>query len=507
MATAVVEAVPAVNGQSDVAEAISRAQIDRSCRETVSIYYASAIFWLLVGSLLALVASIKMHTPGFLAGWDWLTFGRVRPAHLNTVIYGWASMAGVGTLLWLQARLAKVRLPLPILLPATGLVWNAGVAYGTLAILWGDGTSTEWLEFPVSVLGFFGFCLVIVIYASLVMMMKRRVHHTYVSQWYLYGAVLWFPFLYISGLFLTLAPNVNGSVRAIANWWFAHNVLGLWLTPIGLASAYYFIPKVTGRPVHSYHLSLLGFWTLALFYNWAGTHHLVGGPIPAWVVTAGIVGSMMMFIPVLTVAINHHMTMWGQFHHLRTSPTLRFVVFGAMSYTIVSIQGSLTALRSINEVTHFTHYTIAHSHLGVYAFYSMILFGSMYYILPRILRKEWSSAPLIKVHFWTTAIGIVMYFIGLSWAGIEQGYMMNNADIPFLDVVAYTIPWLASRSVAGTLMTIGHVVFAVLVWRMFRGAAADQEGPTLLNTPEGLSSTVTGWLRRRSAAKSHGGAA
>ncbi len=474
--------LPAPREQADLA---TRAQIDRSCRQTVSIYYASAVFWLLVGSLLALVASLKMHLPGFLSGWEWLTFGRVRPAHLNTVIYGWASMAGVGTLLWLQARLSRVRLPLPLLLPVTGLIWNAGVVYGTAAILMGYGTSTEWLEFPVPALAFFGFCLAVIIYASLLMMMRRKVHHTYVSQWYLYGAILWFPFLYVAGLFLTQAPNVNGTVRAISNWWFAHNVLGLWLTPIGLASAYYFIPKVTGRPVHSYHLSLLGFWTLALFYNWAGTHHLIGGPIPAWVVTVGIVGSMMMFVPVITVAINHHMTMVGQFHFLRTSPTLRFVVFGAMSYTAVSVQGSLTALRSWNEITHFTHYTIAHAHLGVYAFYSMLAFGAMYYILPRVLRSEWSSAPLIKLHFWSCGAGIALYFLALTWAGIEQGRMMNNPDVPFLRIVAYTLPWLASRSVAGVLMTLGHAAFALLVWRIFRDAGKSLPGPTLL-TPARL---------------------
>lgn len=467
-------------------ELLTRVQTDRSCRQTVLIYYSSAVFWLLVGSVLALLASLKMHIPGFLDQWEWLTFGRVRPAHLNSMIYGWASMAGVGTLLWLESRLGRVRLPLPVLLPVSGLIWNVGVAYGVVAILMGYSSSTEWLEFPVAVLGFFGFCLVLIIYATLVMMMRRKVQHTYVSQWYLYGAVLWFPFLYVTGLFLTQAPHINGTVRAIANWWFAHNVLGLWLTPIGLASAYYFIPKVTGRPVHSYHLSLLGFWTLALFYNWAGTHHLVGGPIPAWVVTVGIVGSMMMFIPVTTVAINHHMTMVGQFGFLKTSPTLRFIVFGAMSYTVVSVQGSLTALRSVSEVTHFTHYTIAHSHLGVYSFFTMTMFGAMYYILPRVLRREWSSAPLIKVHFWSTAVGATMYFIGLTWAGIEQGWMMNNPDVPFMDVVKYTIPWLASRSIAGTLMTIGHVVFALLVWRILRGSGEDLQGPTLFTSAKSL---------------------
>jgi cytochrome c oxidase cbb3-type subunit 1 len=271
-------------------------------------------------------------------------------------------------------------------------------------------------------------------------------------------------------------------VKGVGNWWFAHNVLGLWLTPIGLAAAYYLIPKIIGRPVHSYHLSLLGFWTLALFYNWAGTHHLIGGPLPAWVVTVGIVGSMMMFIPVITVAINHHLTMVGSFHMLAKSPSLRFTVFGAMSYTLVSIQGSLTSLRDINETTHFTHYTIAHAHLGVYAFFTMIMFGAIYYIMPRLTRTEWASSMLIKVHFWCTAIGMSMYWVGLTWAGIQQGLLMNNPDVPFLDVVAYTMPWLASRSVAGVLMTVGHIAFAVLVFEMLRGFGSQFSGPTYFNT-------------------------
>jgi cytochrome c oxidase cbb3-type subunit 1 len=280
---------------------------------------------------------------------------------------------------------------------------------------------------------------------------------------------------------MIFTPASIGVVKAAANWWFAHNVLGLWFTPIGLATAYYLIPKVLGRPVHSYHLSLLGFWTLAIFYNWAGTHHLIGGPLPAWLVTVGIVGSMMMFVPVITVAVNHHLTMVGNFGKLKVSPTLRFVVFGAMSYTAVSVQGSLTSLRTINETTHFTHYTIAHAHLGVYAFFSMMMFGAMYYIMPRLLNSEWHSARLIRVHFWTTAAGIAFYWIGLTWGGVIQGLMMNNPDIPFLDIVAKMNPYLHSRSVAGVLMTIGHISFAVLVWKMIRRQGALLRGPTLLS--------------------------
>lgn len=465
--TAIHAAIPGQPQQIiDRADLLTRVQIDRSCRQTVVWYYASAVVWLLVGSAFALLASIKMHNPGLLSNYEWLTFGRVRPVHLNVVSYGWASMAAVGTLLWLQARLCKVRLPFRRVLPVTCIVWNLTVLAGTIAILAGYSQGIEWLEFPPQALGSFAFIFVILLATSLKMFAGRKVRHTYVSQWYLFAAVIWFPILYSIAVIAMQLPFVTGAAKATINWWFGHNTLGLWVTPVAIATSYFMIPKVIGKPIHSYHISLLGFWSLALFYNWAGTHHLVGGPLPAWIITAGIVGSMMMLIPVMTVAINHHLTMIGSFHMLKTSPTLRFVVFGSMSYTLVSAQGSFEALRSVSKVAHFTHYTIAHAHLGMYAFFSMIMFGAYYYILPRLTRNEWSSAPLIKIHFWTAAAGVLIYFAALSWGGWNQGGMMNNPNIPFLQTVAYTRPYLIARSLGGTLMTIAHICFAVLVWRI-----------------------------------------
>jgi cytochrome c oxidase cbb3-type subunit 1 len=460
--------------------AASRQVIDASCRKPVLFLFGSAVAWLLLGSLLALAASIKLHTPGFLAGQEWLTFGRVRPAHLNTMIYGWASMAGIGTLLWLQARLSRIPLPWPKALYGVAVGWNVVVAGGTVAILSGHGTSVEWLEFPAAFSYAFIAAFLLLAVVAIVMFQRRRVRHVYVSQWYLFGAVFWFPLLYFTGNLLINGNVAGGVVQATTNWWYAHNVLGLWLTPIGLAAIYYLIPKVIGRPIHSYYLSLLGFWALALFYNWAGTHHLIGGPLPVWLTTVGTVASMMMFVPVATVAINHHLTMVGHFHKLRYSPTLRFIVFSGMSYTLVSVQGSLQSLRSINEVTHFTHYTIAHAHLGVYAFFTMAMFGAMYYIVPRLARREWPSALLIRVHFWTTALGIAAYFIALTVGGWLQGMKLNDAEVPFLEIVALMKPYLVSRSVSGTLLTVGHIAFAVLVYKMLFGKGERQGGPTLL---------------------------
>jgi cytochrome c oxidase cbb3-type subunit I len=302
----------------------------------------------------------------------------------------------------------------------------------------------------------------------------------YVSQWYLLAALFWFPWLYSIAQIMLIFEPARGTVQALVNWWFAHNVLGLWFTPIGLASIYYFLPKILGKPIHSYYLSVLGFWSLAIFYNWAGVHHLIGGPVPAWALSAGIAASLMMVIPVVVTAINHHLTMVGSFSVLRSSPALRFTVFGGVNYTIVSLIGSSMAIRSVNEITHFTHFTVAHAHQGLYGFFTMVMFGAIYYMLPRLLLKEWPSAALIRTHFWAAAIGITIYWIGLSIGGWIQGLEMRDSGIPFLEVARHTLPYLFARSVAGILLTIGHLAFAVnLVWMLLAKRPAGATAPTL----------------------------
>ncbi len=432
-----------------------RMAIDGSVTSQTAIFFASSLFWLLIGSIFGLLASIKMHLPDWTGEWAILTFGRIRPVHLNTVAYGWLSLAGAGVLAWMTARLCRVPLRWGWMLYVSAILWNAGVLFGTVAVLTGYTRGMEWLEFPrpagaVIAVGFVFFALPI-----LKTFIDRRVNHVYVSLWYILASVVWFPLLYLTANF----GHYQGVVEAGMNWWYAHNVLTVWVTPIGLAIAYYFLPKVIGRPIYSYYLSLLGFWSFALFYNWNGIHHLIGGPLPTWLVTISIVASVMMIIPVVAVAVNHHMTTFKHFHMLKFSPTLRFTVFGAMSYTAVSFQGSSMAFRSINEVTHFTHYTIGHAHLGVYAFSTMLLFGAIYYIMPRLAKWEWPYPKLVKLHFWLTAIGVFVYVVALTIGGWYQGRDMINPEIDFLSSMLRTIPYLWARSIGGALMVLGHVVF------------------------------------------------
>lgn len=450
------------------------AEIDVSCRPTLLLLFTASLFWLMFGSIFALIASWKMHSPEFLTSLSWLTFGRVRPVHLNAMVYGFGSQAGVGVSLWLMSRLCRVPLMHGWIANLAGVFWNIGVAAGIYAIFAGESTGLEWLEIPAfaTPLLFISFGLIAL--WGIVTFRFRREPHLYVSQWYLFGALFWFPWIYSAAQILLVLDPVRGTVQAAVNWWFAHNVLGLWITPIGLASIYYFIPKIIGKPVYNYSLSVLGFWSLALFYNWNGMHHLVGGPMPAWLITVSVVASIMMTVPVITVAINHHFTMWGSFHLLKESPVLRFMVFGGMSYTVTSLHGILLALRSVSEVTHFTHSTIAHAHQGMYAFFTMIMFGAIYYIMPRLLKVEWPSARLISLHFWMAALGITLYVVPLTIGGTLEGIAMINPDIPFVDPVKYsvvslTIPYLQIRSASGIMLFVGHIAFGInFLWILAR---------------------------------------
>jgi cytochrome c oxidase cbb3-type subunit 1 len=444
-------------------EVATRLRVDQSSSLVVGVCLTLSVVWLVLASFAGLISSVKLHAPDWWVGYEWLTFGRIRPIHLNLVGYGWCSMAGIGVALWLTPRLLKTELVGAKWALLGGALWTVGVIAGTVAIAMGYSEGLEWLEYPwladiPMVIGgaLVGFPLWLTL-------MRRKVEHLYVSVWYIAAGLLWFPILFL----VANLPGLHfGVQQATMNWWYGHNVLGLWFTPLGLAASYYFIPKVLGKPIHSYNLSLLGFWSLAFFYSQVGGHHLIGGPVPSWLITISIVQSMMMVVPVLAVAINQHLTVLGNFRALLYSPTLRFIVLGAMMYTAASVQGSLQALRSVNTVTHFTHYTVAHAHLGLYGFFSLVMFGSIYFIMPRVMKWEWPYPWMISAHFWLVAGGFGIYFIGLSFGGWYQGLAMLDKDTPFMQSVALTIPYLQARSIGGGLMTLGHLVFALHFFMM-----------------------------------------
>ncbi len=446
---------------ADVALA-DRVAADHSTREPVLLFFHSAVVWLVVGSLAGLVAALQFQFPDFLSSWAAFTFGRLRTVHLNAVVYGWTSMALIGTVVWMIPRLVRAPLFAPRLAVAAAWGWNVFMLVGLSAILAGRSDGIEWLEIPRPVDAAIAIAGGLMAISVLVTVARRRTKHFYVSVWYILASMIWFPIIFVTGN-LPIFAGVN---QAAVNWWYAHNALGLWITPLGLACAYYFIPKVLGHPIHSYSLSLVGFWTLAFFYSLNGHHHLIGGPFPQWVITTSITASVMMAIPVAATAVNFHYTMIGRFAALRWSPTLRFVVIGAMIYTAVSVQGSIEALRSYNRVVHFTHYTVGHAHLGVYGFAAFILFGAYYFIVPRLVNWEWPSGRLIRAHFWLAVIGLGIMFVALSVGGWLQGKAMLDPARPFMESLQLTKPYLLARTIGGALIVAAHLAFAYHYWLM-----------------------------------------
>jgi len=429
---------------------------DASSRTPVLFGFVIALLWLMVGTWLGDISSFKFDWPDLLVSEAYLTFGRLRPAHLNVMVYGWASNAMFAVALWIMPRLCHSRLHWQRVALAGIAIWNMGVFMGVLLLLLGTSDGLEWLEFdrysadPMMVVG-----ALLVGMSVWKTLLARKVHHLYVSVWYVAASFPWFVIIFTAGNL----PLYQGVESAAVNWFYAHNALGLWLTTINLGLIYYLMPKILGRPVYSYWLSLIGFWGLALFYALNGMHHLIGGPMPSWMIATSITASILMVIPVVAVGINQHMTVVGRFGAMRYSPALTLLVLAAMAYTAVSLQGIMTALVNINRVTHFTHWTIAHSHLGLYMFVTFSLFGGIYYILPKILQREWPSAALIRAHILLIVAGMVLYVVALGIGGVLQGLSLLDASQPFQASVVAAKPWLLTRSVAAVIITLGHIVF------------------------------------------------
>ena len=461
---------------ADPNELAERARADASTAPLVFFFFCCAVAWLLVASAAGLTASIKLHEPDWLVQQAWLAFGRIRTIHLNAVAYGWAPMAGLGISMFVIPRLLKTPLLGARFAFVGAVLWNAALIAGLGSIAVGISDGLEWLEIPwqIDILFAIGGALIGV--PLVFTLVNRRVDHLYVSVWYMACALFWLPVLFI----VAKIPGLHQGVQqAATNWWFGHNVLGLFYTPLALASVYYFLPKVIGRPIQSYNLSLLGFWGLAFFYGQVGGHHLIGGPVPEWMVTLSIVQSMMMIIPVAAFTVNQYQTLQGRLSALRFSPTLRFIGVGGLMYTASSVQGSFEALRSINVVTHFTHYTVAHAHLGLYGFVSFVFFGSMYFVMPRITAREWPYPWMITAHFWLVSGGFALYFLSLTTGGWLQGQAMLDAARPFMDSVAVTLPYLKGRSIGGAFMVLGHLVFAAHFMALSLGFGPQRDQPAL----------------------------
>ena len=436
-------------------------EIDASAKWPLLAFFASAVLWLLAGGVLQLAANLQLHRPDFLADCVFTTHGRLSAAAENALVYGWGMNAAFAFSLWLMCRLSASTLRHGGWLFVAAKFWNLGVTLGVLGILGGYSTSFELLEMPRFVT-----LILLAAYAligawSVTTFSIRNTENVFASQWYLLGAAFWFPWLYAVAQVMLFKSPVRGVLQPVVNAWYVHGLYGLWFIPMALAAAYYFLPKILGRPIASYYLAPLAFWWLALTTAFAGGSRLIGAPVPVWISTVGAVANYLLLVPVVIVVLNLFGTLAGRYGTLGGSVTLRFVFLSIVSFVVASALNLGLSMRGVAEVVQFTLIPGLRDWVVFYACFSTAMFGAAYFILPRLTEREWRSPALVKMHFSATAVGVVLLVAGMLFAGWKQGVMLNDKEVPFAAITQMLSGWLALRSVVFGLLLLGHLAFAI----------------------------------------------
>lgn len=464
------------SSQPDTLTSAERATLDASVSAPVILFFGTAIFWLLFGSVFELISAIKLVWPCFLDGCGLFTYGRTSVVSVNALAYGWATPAAIGIGLWLTARLCRVQLARYKSLMAAGIIWNIGTFVGVAGILIGDNTSISHLNFPGYSTHILLLAFLIIAAWAIVTFNQRQSGPLYVSQWFLVAGLFSFPWLFATASQLLVWKPVQASAQPAIAAWFACGFFNLWLAPMGLAAAFYLIPKTIGRAINSHHLSLLAFWSLLLFGAWSGTSRLIGGPLPAWMASVGVAAGVMMIIPAIAVAINLHFTLDGHYGPMSWSPALRFIITGVSMLVFTWTFSAINSIPLVNSVTNFSDITRGLNLLGYYGSFSMIAFGAIYYILPRLTGKEWPSSCLISWHFWLATTGVLLGVSVLVLGGLIQGYALQDIGVTFRSSMEFVYPFRFIAALAALLIVGANLAFALvfvgLHWSLRRPGTA-----------------------------------
>ena len=433
----------------------------------------TAILFFLVTITIGLIMAIKFVAPEFLGGIAALGFGRLRPTHTNGVLFGWLLAADMGLCFYLVPRLAGVKLFSEKLGMATLGLWVVIILGAVVTFAMGDNQGKEYLELNMvlDILVTIAWVMFAInIFATIA---KRKYENMYASLWYIMGTIFWTAILWI----VANIPVYSGVNDANVNWWFGHNAVGLIFTPVGLAIAYYFIPKSTGNVLYSHKLSLIGFWTIAFLYIWTGAHHIIFGPIPTWLQTVSILFSISLLIPVWTAVTNFYGTLRGKW--ASGNYVVKFFLAGTTFYLLTCFQGPMHSLRTVNQIVSKTDWIVGHAHMAVFGAFTFFAIGGIYYALPRILKRPIFSEKMAEWHFWLSFVGFLGFAISLWIGGFVQGLQWMDYTISFLDTVKAMYPYYMVRMFSGILMLGAQLMFAFNIYRTVRGVNAPAPQPAL----------------------------
>lgn len=460
----------------------------------VRMFVTACLIWAVVGFAVGMLLALQLPFPSLNGGIEWITFGRLRPLHTNAVIFAFAGNGIFAAIYYSTQRLCKARMWSDRLSRLHFWGWQAIIVSAALTLPFGVTQSKEYaeLEWPIDIAiavvwaGFFG----INFFMTLV---SRRERHMYVALWFYIATIvtvailhifnnLWVPIL--SPTMIKSYPIYAGVQDAMMQWWYGHNAVAFFLTTPFLGLMYYFLPKAADRPVFSYRLSIVHFWSLVFIYIWAGPHHLHYTAVPEWAQTLGMVFSVMLWMPSWGGMINGLLTLRGAWHKVTTDPVLKFFVVGITFYGMATFEGPLLSIKAVNALSHYTDWGIAHVHSGALGWNGFMTFGMIYWLAPRLFQTKLYSLKLASAHFWTATIGILVYILPLYVAGIVQGLMWggmtSTGQLAYPDFVETTqaiIPMYYLRAIGGSLYIVGTLLGCYNFYKTWQSRPAEYEVP------------------------------
>jgi cytochrome c oxidase cbb3-type subunit 1 len=460
-----------------IARGVLRVPADQSKYDDDPIRWGviATVFWGLAGFLAGLYIALQLAFPALNLGLEWTTFGRLRPLHTSAVIFAFGGNALIATSFYIVQRTCRARLAFPALARFVFWGYQLFIVLAATGYLLGITEAKEYAE-PEWYVDLW-LTVVWVSYLAVFVgtIVKRSEPHIYVANWFFLSFIITVAMLHlVNNLSLPVSflgaksyAAFSGVQDALTQWWYGHNAVGFFLTAGFLAMMYYFVPKQAERPVYSYRLSIIHFWSLIFLYIWAGPHHLHYTALPDWAQTLGMVFSVMLWMPSWGGMINGLMTLNGAWDKIRTDPIIRMMVMALAFYGMSTFEGPMMSIKSVNSLSHYTDWTIGHVHSGALGWNGMITFAALYYLTPRLWnRQRLYSLRMVNWHFWLATVGIVLYAASMWVAGIMQGLMWREYGsdgylvYSFAEVVAAMFPMYVIRAAGGVLYLGGALIMA-----------------------------------------------
>ncbi len=479
----------------------------------VKLFILATIIWGVVAVLVGVLIASQLAFPFFNFGLEYTTFGRLRPIHTNAVIFAFVGNAIFAGVYYSLQKLLKARLFSDVLSKIHFWGWQLIIVLAavTFALAGKEYAELEWpIDIMVTVVWvIFGWNMIGTI-------LKRRVQHIYAAIWWYLATFLGVAILHVVNSFeLPISlfksyPIYAGAQDAVVQWWYGHNAVAFFLTTPFLGLMYYYLPKAANRPIYSYKLSIIHFWSLIFLYMWAGPHHLLYQALPEWAQALGVTFSIMLIAPSWGGMINGLLTLRGAWDRVRDSAALKFFVVAVTAYGMSTFEGPMMSLKAVNQMTHFTDWTIAHTHIAGMAWNGGMVFGMLYWLVPKLFKTKLYSQKLANTHFWVATLAILIYAIPLYWSAVTQWLMLREytpegflAYPNFLETLTQILPMYTIRIVSGVMFLTG---FLIMVYNLFKTMALGKvednelsEAPALVlkGARNPVSETIHRWMERK----------